>query len=173
MSTIIQKAVALMQQQQFELAYKVLSSDAGKTDSEPQVRFYQAVCLRYCGHYNKALNTLSSLLDSYPEYAKAYQEMGHCYRDQHEANLALRAYEHAVQLNPMLNASWTNISRLLKQQDLQAGAQQAQEKAMYNASLSVPVQQAYHWFYDGKIKQAEHQIRKILQAQPIMYPLCA
>ena len=170
MSTIIQKAVVLMQQQQFELAYKVLSSDPDITDSEPQIQFYQAVCLRYCGHYNKALNTLSSLLDSYPEYAKAYQEMGHCYRDQHENNSALRAYEHAVQLNPMLNASWTNISRLLKQQNLLAGSQQAQEKAMYNASLSVPVQQAYHWFYDGKIKQAEHQIRKILQAQPHYVP---
>ena len=172
MTDIIRQAVALMQQQQFEQAYEVLSTDASEdaAKSSPQIPFYQAVCLRYCGRHNEALDTLSSLLNRYPEYAKAYQEIGHCYRDQHEANLALRAYEHAVQLNPMLNASWTNIAQLLKQQNLHSGAQQANDKAMYNASLPVPVQQAYHWFYEGKIKQAEHQIRKVLQEQPHYLP---
>ncbi len=170
MTDTIRQAVALMQQQQFEKAYDVLSADSVATDSDPKIKFYQAVCLRYCGRFNEALDVLSALLNQYPDYAKAYQEIGHCHRDQHENHLALSAYEHAVQLNPMLNASWTNIAQLLKQQHLHAGAQQAQDKAIFNASLPVPVQQAYHWFYEGKIKQAEHQIRRVLQEQPHHIP---
>lgn len=170
MTNVIRKAVALMQQQQFEQAYEVLSNCQEGEPSWPQIQFYRAVCLRYCGRHNEALDALSSLIKHAPEYAKAYQEIGHCYRDQHEISLALRAYEQAVQLNPMLNSSWTNIAQILKQQDLLAGAQQAHDKALYNASLPVPLQQALHWLYEGKIKQAEQQVRHILQEQPHYLP---
>lgn len=168
MNDTINQVVALMKQQQFSQALSLIRDVTPEQDLRGP--FYTAVCLRYLGQHKEALATLGKLISFDAEYAKGYQEMGHCYRDLKQNNEALRAYEFAVQLNPMLNASWIQIAKLLTQQALHHGAEQALAKAKANEALPAPVQNAYHLFYEGKIKRAEDIVRQILKAQPRYVP---
>ena len=47
-----------------------------------------------------------------PELGRAYQERGHCFRQQGERALAIGAYRRAVELNPVLTSPWKMLAQL-------------------------------------------------------------
>ena len=76
----------------------------------------RAVCERYLGNTQKALNTVASLIKNYPRHARAHQERGHLTRYLGPEEAAIRSYEKALDLNPTLMASWKNLAELFLKQ---------------------------------------------------------
>jgi tetratricopeptide (TPR) repeat protein len=166
----IAKAVALMQQQRFEEALALCKAHIAQQPTGLQGHFYGAVCLRYLARFDEAHTQLQQLLAQHTQYGKAHQELGNLYRDQQQFELALHAYQHAVNLNPMLAAGWQQLAELFRQLNDLPKAHYAEQKVKDIKAIEAPIVAASHLFYDGKIKQAEQQVRAYLKVRPKYVP---
>ncbi|MET1218212.1 MAG: sulfotransferase [Glaciecola sp.] len=168
-NTDLRSIKRLMQQQDFVAALRDLN--AIQTD-EPhiEVLFLQAVCQRYLGELDTALSTLGTLLNTQPDFAKAYQEQGHCLRLQGKIGEALLAFQRAVNLHPALLASWKQLHALARQTHENALAEQAQKQIQTLQALPPVVLQATGLFYEKKLALAEQITRKFLRTAPKNVP---
>ena len=71
--------------------------------------YFKAVCYRYLKDYKNAHLSLNELIKYFPNYARAYQELGYIYSIKNDEKKALRAFLRAVRLNNSLHASWLSI----------------------------------------------------------------
>ena len=71
--------------------------------------YFKAVCYRYLKDHKNAHLSLNELIKYFPNYARAYQELGYIYSIKNDEKKALRAFLRAVRLNNSLHASWLSI----------------------------------------------------------------
>ena len=87
-------------------------------DRQSQMGLYmRAVCLRHLREKTGAEKTLLSLIEHFPNYGRAFQELGHLYRDSLRNPEAVSAYATACHMNPALKASWLGQYKLLEIKD--------------------------------------------------------
>ena len=96
---------------QFKEALTKLQTDKNKV-SKRDFYYLTSVCHRYLKDLDRALISLDQLIKYFPNYARAYQELGYIYSSQNNDKKALRAFLRAVRLNDSLHASWLSIVRL-------------------------------------------------------------
>lgn len=125
--------------------------------------YLAAVCCRYLKNYDRALSYLTELKLFAPEYGRAYQEQGHCLREQKKFSAACREYSDAVKRNPGLLVSWQQIAALAeKATDIQV----AQTNIQYLTSLPQVLLSVISFMHENKIAKAEQLCRQFLQVNP-------
>jgi len=125
--------------------------------------YAHAVCLRYRGELEAALEVVTRLHELAPEYGRGYQEAGHIYRETGAIEEAIRAYSQATSLNPGLMASWKALAELQRAAGNEEAARQAQLNHDRLASLPAELVSVASMIHEGKLYKAERLCRSFLQ----------
>lgn len=128
--------------------------------------YYSAVALRYLGRLEEAQQRLDKLLDSWSEFGRGHQELGHTMRALGHQETALKAYYQALKLNPALYASWDATARIETQLGNQRQAELNAEQAQFLQKQPKQVVGALNLFHEGKLYKAERICRAYLQRNP-------
>ncbi len=150
----------------FDEALRELESILGTSPESSEALYMRAVCLRYQGDCQTALEVLSRLKSLHPEHGRAYQEQGHNYRDLGRADDALLAYSRACRYNPALEASWRGQLKILTNKGLNAQAEQARAQLERLLSMPKPLVAVTDHVAHGRILKAEDICRQFLRAVP-------
>jgi tetratricopeptide (TPR) repeat protein len=153
---------ALLEKGQFAAALADAESLRQQVPENRDVWYVIAVSQRYLQRIPEALATLTRFEQLHPGYSRLFQERGHCRVARQEAELAIEAYLHAVNINPALPASWNALRILFKITGRRADADVAAEHVAKLASLPAEVVTATGLFSDGEIIPAEQLIRQFL-----------
>lgn len=143
-------------------ARALLSSDPNNVNA----LYILSVSERYAGHHRKALESLARLLTIQSDYAAAYQERGHNFRELDELGQAAEAYRIALEHNDMLLASWRGLVKCLRSLDRLAEVRDAELKLEAIESLPVALQSSCNLFNEGYVSRAETLCRKYLLQNP-------
>jgi len=125
-----------------------------------------AVCYRYSSRFSDSVATLKRLISTRPQYARAYQELGHIRLQSNERGEAGKSYERAVQLNPALLASWNRLQSLYQQTGKADLAAQAAKQIAYLSVLPKELLTATSLFHEGAFPKAESLCRAFMRQNP-------
>jgi tetratricopeptide (TPR) repeat protein len=140
----------------------LLDSDPDNTDA----LYMSAVCHRYLGEHEAALELLARLKDLSPEDGRAYQEEGHNHRDLGNPDDALRAYALACRFNAALEASWRGQLAILTSKGLEAQATQIKAQLDWLKTLPKPLVAVIDLVAQGQLLKAEDLCRQFLRKVP-------
>jgi len=166
LSDALGRTESMLRQGQVQQATRQLEKLHDEFADQPRVLFLLAVCRRTAKRYDDALALLNRLTRLEPEYARAWQEIGHNHRDRNRHQGAIEAYRKAVELNPGLLASWRDLGRILRQQGDADGARVAEANAKRLADLPRELQSVTSMMYEDKLYKAEKLCRHYLQRNP-------
>lgn len=130
------------------------------------VLYLRGVCFRLLGDYGAAERALFQLLDQRPSYGRAFQELGHVYRDGERGAEALGAYATACFMNPALKASWSAQKALLDPSLQPERFAQVSERLRWVESLPNILLACLDATHEGKLVKAEDYCRRFLQKHP-------
>ena len=159
----VDEAKALLQKGHVAKAANVAEQLLKSRPEQPEALYILAVCYRYLGRPDDALQTLDVLRETAPEYARAYQEQGHNYYLIGDSAEAIAAFRQAVVLNPALLASWRVLSELLEQREDAGAAEWAGQQVLRLASLPAELVSVESMLHEGKLLKAEQLCRSFLQ----------
>jgi tetratricopeptide (TPR) repeat protein len=125
-----------------------------------------AVAKRYLQKHSEAVSALHRLLLVKPDFASAYQELGHNYRAMKRAKEASEAYKQALERNDMLLASWDGLVDLLRQQGLMVEARDAEIKMAAIQELPSALAAVANLINEGSMQKAERECRAYLNKIP-------
>ena len=128
------------------------------------VLYLKAVAQRLFGHTDAAIVTLARFEALHPDFARLFQERGHCLRTMGDTRAAIEAYERAVTLNGALLASWNALAELCAQGGRSADAETAANRAAQLAGLPAELISAGGLLAEGDIFGAERILRRFLKA---------
>ncbi len=157
---------ALIKARRFEDASRSLHQVLAHDPEDEQALFLLAACQRYLKHYEKAKETLETLVRRSPDYGRAFQERGHLFRDQGRALEAIQAYRDAVQYNPALLASWKSLTELLEATRQHDEASATRHQLARLESLPKPLVSVTDLLSEGKLLKAERLCRSFLKKVP-------
>jgi len=155
-----------MAKRQFAQALALADSLLKQVPENRDVLYLIAVNQRYTGRIQDALATLAQFETLHPDYGRLFQERGHCYRGLGDNEAAIKAYQHAVNLNPSLPASWKALVALYRAAGRNAEANNAANVAATLDRLPVAVVTANSLFAEGSAQAAEQVIRPFLLENP-------
>jgi len=141
----------------------VLEADPENIDA----LYMSAVCRRYTGDFEPALQLLTQLKALAPDHGRALQEEGHTWRDMGRPDNALQAYARACSLNPALEASWREQHKILQSKGLKQQANQAREQLEYLQKLPRPLVGIMDLVGQGRLLKAEEICREFLKKVPL------
>jgi len=134
--------------------------------NDNSVLYMRGVCYRLLGDYSAAEQTLFKLLEQRPSYGRAFQELGHVYRDGDRGAEALGAYATACFMNPALKASWAAQKALLDPSRQPERFSQVAERLRWVESLPAILLASLDATHEGKLIKAEELCRHFLQQHP-------
>jgi tetratricopeptide (TPR) repeat protein len=144
-------------------ALETLPPEAG----ESQMGLYMdSVCRRHLGQFALAEKSLQALIAQYPSYARAFQELGHLYRDAGRAGDALGAYATACNLNPALKASWQGQQALLTNSSQAEYRAQVGQRLDWVSALPPELLASFDLLHEGRLIRAEQLCRAFMQKNP-------
>jgi|TARA_B110000503_G_scaffold13662_1_gene18565 tetratricopeptide (TPR) repeat protein len=155
-----------LQAGQFQAAGESANAVLLTQPNHPDALYLLAVSQRYRQDVEGALQNLALLTTQDPTLGRAYQESGHCYLAINRQKEALEAFQHAVQLNNSLLASWQAISRLTSTSEHPNWHEQAADQANKLAALPPALLSVRNMISEGKWFKAEQLCRNFLQQQP-------
>lgn len=150
----------------FEQALNYLDQLKLDDSSDRDILYFRAVCLRYLGKLDAALEQLAELKKDSAGFARAFQEEGHCYKAKGDGQAALKAYSLATQANPALVASWQALRQLGQQFNQAVVVNQAEAQLQYLGQQPKAIVSIIDLVAEGKWVKAENLCRKFLQKNP-------
>jgi tetratricopeptide (TPR) repeat protein len=159
----------LMQASKFAEAEQHLQAMLGESQKNSDMLYMMAVCQRYEKKYSEALGTLQRLRLLLPDHSRAYQEIGHVYREMNQIDAALNSYSQATLINPALEASFRSqidILRDVNRPDLAIRLADL-EKQLAELRATPPVLIAVtDLISQGKLVKAEQLCKAFMQKNP-------
>ena len=152
----------LLQQSHFAPALEAAAALVVEVPENRDVLYMMAVAQRNLQRIPEALKTLERLEEIHPGYSRLYQERGHCYVGLRQAQPAIEAFLHGVNINPALPASWSLLNGLYKMTGQTANAEMAAAHVKKLGELPPEVVTATGLFSDGEVYPAERMIRDYL-----------
>ncbi|MEK9933232.1 MAG: tetratricopeptide repeat protein, partial [Luminiphilus sp.] len=128
-------------------------------------QYMRGVGLRLLRDFAGAENVLRELVNQNPSYGRAFQELGHLYRDANMATEALNAYATACHLNPGLKASWV-AQRDLLGRDSPERVAQINQRLQWLEALPPNLLASWDLLHEGKLHKAEQLCRQFMQQNP-------
>ena len=125
-----------------------------------------AVCQRFNKQFPTAIEWLETLLERSPDNGRAWQELGHNYRDMGALEDAFQAYLRACQLSSALVASWQSLFHVAKALGREQQAQFALANLKRLEQIPKPLIAIAELIGDGKLLKAEALVRQFLQKVP-------
>ena len=162
----VRRARGLMEKRQFAPALLAAEAMLAEVPENRDVLYILAACQRYLGRIADALATLGRLEQLHSQYARLYQERGHCHRALGDTVAAIKAYQRAVALNEALPATWKALHELLRSAGRDAEADHARLLVEHLARLPPAIISAASLFAEGDVHGAERLVRQFLQTQP-------
>jgi tetratricopeptide (TPR) repeat protein len=160
----VRRANGLLKQRQFEQAFECAQALLSEVPENRDVLYLTAVSQRQLGRVADALRTLLRLEQTQADFGRLFQERGHCYRRVGETAAAIAAYQRAVALNGVLEASWRALSELCRSSGQSEQAEAAERELAQLARLPRPVVAATGMLAEGDVFGAERVLREFLQA---------
>ena len=112
----VQEAQRLLSGGEPNRAERLLSALLHDAPDDIEVQYALAVAQRHQHHWDAALATLSGIVESRPEFGRAYQECGYNHIAKREFANAQAAFERATEYDPALVNSWKCLARLYREQ---------------------------------------------------------
>ena len=128
--------------------------------------YMSGVCLRHAQDFPQAEKVLLQLVAQHPNYGRAFQELGHLYRDAGMRPEALGAYGTACHLNPGLKASWAAQAHFLSDGSQPERLAQIQQRLQWLESLPPNLAASWDLLHEGKLHKAEQLCRQFMQQNP-------
>ncbi|MDG2278991.1 MAG: sulfotransferase [Pseudomonadales bacterium] len=147
-------------------AFAALARALEREPENEDVLYLLAVCNRYAGQHERALEILRTLKTLSPNHSRGHQEEGHVYRDQGAHESALLAYERALKINPVLRACLTSQLQILTSQrrERQAIFVVGQIEKLDATPKELLV--VTDLIAQGRIRRAENLCRRFLTTNP-------
>ena len=164
-ATVLRIRVAL-QQNKFQDVVRDSQQALAGASGHRELLYFLAVAQRMQTHIPEALETLATLESYHPSYPRLFQERGHCHVFRREAPEAIRAYEHAVRLNPALPASWKALQTLYRIVGRPDDSEVAGQHVAILSALALEITTARSMLEDGNLREAEDLIRPYLARNP-------
>lgn len=162
----VEQAEKLLKQKQVPQATALLESACADGAENQQALYLLAVCYRLQRRFDDALAMLERLRKLAPDYARAWQEVGHNLRDLGNFSEAITAYEKAVELNPGLMASWRFLARAHHKAGSAERARVAEANFQRLSKLPPELVSVTSMMHEGKLYKAEKLCRHFLQQHP-------
>lgn len=162
----LQSIQELIVQGQFSQALELLNAAVKKESANAEVLYMRAVCQRYLGQLQAALQDLEQLKRLVPGHGRAHQEEGHVYRAQGRMEDALRAYTRACYYNPALEASFRAQIEILSARGATDQSQAVERQLRDLLSKPRPLIAVIDLIAQNKLVQAEDLCRKFLLKNP-------
>jgi tetratricopeptide (TPR) repeat protein len=159
----VRRTQSLIERREFLLALRAAEAMLVEVPENRDVLYLVAVSQRYLGRIADALRTLARFEGIHPEFARLYQERGHCFRAVGETAAAIESYTRAATLNPSLPASWQALAEMCRKVGMSAQAESAARQAAQLAKMAGPVVAAAGMFAEGNVDGAERLVRQFLQ----------
>ena len=160
--TEVRRIREMLERGQFASALTAAQPLLSEMPENRDVLYMMAVCQRFLGRIPDALATLAILERHHSNYARLYQERGHCYVAVRAAEPAIEAFTRAVTLNGSLPASWNALQVLYRMTGRPADADHAAVQAANLAALPKEIVAAFSMYADGQIQDAERVVRQYL-----------
>ncbi len=162
LASVQQKIVARRFDEALDDLGRLLDTDP----DNPDALYMSAVCHRYAGNHEAALDLLERLKIVSPEHGRAHQEEGHNYRDLGRSDAALAAYARASRFNPALEASWRGQLQILGDKGLTVPADQVRTQLDWLRSLPKPLVAVIDLVAQGRLLKGEDLCREFLKKVP-------
>jgi tetratricopeptide (TPR) repeat protein len=160
--TEVHRIRGLLERRQYAEARAAAAALAVEVPENRDALYMLAVSLRYLHRIPDALAILERLEQSHPGFSRLYQERGHCYVALRDAPQAIEAYLRAVNINPALPASWTQLEGLYRMTGDTGNAAMAADHVATLKHLPSEVVAATALFSDGELTPAENIVRAYL-----------
>lgn len=128
-----------------------------------ELLYLLTVSHRLSKQYKQAMSAADKLLQSRPDHARGYQEIGHINMAQSNPIDAATAYYRATQNNPALLASWKALLDLYKEMGNTQAVSISRAQIDYLSSLPRELLGARDLMYDGELHKADRICRQFLQ----------
>jgi tetratricopeptide (TPR) repeat protein len=162
----VQRLREALERNQFQQVLDAAPAALAADPDNRELLYFLAVAQRMLQRIPEALATLELLEARYPDYSRVFQERGHCHVFRREAAEAIRAFERAVHLNPVLPASWKSLQTLYRMVGRTGDSNNAGAHAAKLASLPAEITSARSMLADGNDREAEAVIRPYLARHP-------
>jgi tetratricopeptide (TPR) repeat protein len=158
----VRRVQSLIERRDFLLALTAAEAMLVEVPENRDVLYLVVVSQRYLGRITDALRTLDRFEVIHPDFARLYQERGHCFRAVGETTAAIESYTRAATLNPSLPASWQALAEMCSKVGMSAQAESAARQAAHLAKMARPVVTAAGMLAEGNIDGAERLVRQFL-----------
>ena len=140
----------------------ILKDDPDHIDS----LYLAAVSTRYLKNFDESKKFIERLMIIAPDMGRAYQELGHIFRDMGNIDKAVVHYRQACELNPALLASWSALYKYFTENNNQPAADHAREQIEKLQSLPSALLYIDQIMNEGRLGVAETQCRAFLKKNP-------
>ncbi|APE05435.1 hypothetical protein BM528_06285 [Alteromonas sp. RW2A1] len=140
------------------------NSDTGlSAEAKREALYLLAVAYRLSGNIQNAISTLDNLVSLYPDYGRAFQELGYCYL-KFDGKKAAHSFYQATCFNPALLASWQQLEKVYKKDKQEQALLLCQQQIQFLSSLPKPLLGATDLMHEGQLHKAEQVCRQFLSA---------
>lgn len=126
-----------------------------------EVLYLKAVAYRLLADVNSAIETLNELISYFPDYARAFQELGYCYLVSDRKKAAHSFYQ-ATRFNPALLTAWLQLEKMYKADNQSQALALCQQQIAFLTSLPKALLGATDLMHEGQLHKAEQVCRQFL-----------
>ena len=128
--------------------------------------YLASVSSRYLKNFDDSKEYIERLMFNAPDMGRAYQELGHIYRDMGNEAKAVIHYRQACELNPALLSSWTSLYKYFVKNKNQPASEHAREQIQKLQSLPSELLYVDQIMNEGRLGIAETKCRAFLKKNP-------
>ena len=162
----LNEANLAVKENRFQDAIKLLDIILSNYPNHIDCLYLAAVSSRYLKNYEESKKYLELLLRNSPDMGRAYQELGHLNRDMGKADIAMKHYRQACELNPALLVSWKNLYNYFIKIKNKPAADTAIARIKKLESLPSSLLYIDQILNEGRLAIAEKKCREFLKRNP-------
>ena len=128
--------------------------------------YLASVSSRYLKNFDDSKEYIERLMFNAPDMGRAYQELGHIYRDMGNEAKAVIYYRQACELNPALMSSWTSLYKYFVKDKNKPAIDHVREQIEKLQSLPSELLYVDQIMNEGRLGIAEKKCRAFLKKNP-------
>ena len=129
-----------------------------------EAQYALAVAQRHQHHWDAALDTLSAIVRSRPEFGRAYQECGYNHIAKRDFANAQAAFEQATEVDPALVNSWKCLAKLYRERGDEARLAAVREHVAFLDGLPAELLAVISYISEDRLREAEALCKQFLRA---------